>query len=164
MSRTHLTRVLLADARIAGAQHILRDHFLRVVGVFGAHLIAQHRHLDLLQHARRLAVLLERAPAGGHRRHVRVQIVTALRQADRPDHIVDGHAIVEAQQRNVIVEVREAELLRNGAQHEARLRAHRVVAAIVLAEGDLDHEPHETGKERCGEEERTQAERRTHAG
>lgn len=54
----YLTRVLFANARVTGTQHIVRYHFVRVIRVLCAYGIGQNGHFDLLQNARRLAVLL----------------------------------------------------------------------------------------------------------
>lgn len=145
-TRVALTAVTPTNSRIAGAHHILCDHLLRVVRLGDALLVVQHWHLHLLQQARRLAILLERAPAGGNGPCAHKQIIALLHtgQTDGANEAGDRHAIVEAQQRNVIVKVGETEFLAEGAQHKARLGALLVVAAIVLAEGHLDHEPHES--------------------
>lgn len=60
----------------------------------------------------------------------------------------DGYAVVESEQRDVVVEVEEAEGARNGPQHETRFRSLLVVAAVMFSECDLDHEPHEPETDR----------------
>lgn len=72
------------------------------------------------------------------------------RQADRPYEVCYRHAIVKSQQRHVVVEIAVAEFLRNRSQHEPRLRAQAVVAAIVLAERHFDHKPHKSFHAMCG--------------
>lgn len=62
-----LAGVAFTDSGVTGAQHVLGDHLAGVVGVGHALLVGDDGHLDLLQDARRLAVLLQRAPARGDR-------------------------------------------------------------------------------------------------
>lgn len=68
------------------------------------------------------------------------------RQADRPNEVGYRNAVVQPQQRDVVVKVEEAELLGDGSQHEPGLRPDGVVATVVLSKRHLDHEPHETGR------------------
>lgn len=75
-----------------------------------------------------------------------MELTRVGRQTDRPNEVGYRDTVVEPQQGDVVVEVEEAELLRDRTQHEARFGPDRVVAAVVLAERHLDHEPHEAAK------------------
>lgn len=71
-------------------------------------------------------------------------ITFVRRQTDRSNVVGYRHAIVEPQQRHVVIEVAVAELLGDCTQYESRLWSHAVVASIVLAKRHLNHEPHES--------------------
>jgi len=66
-------------------------------------------------------------------------------QANRPNRVAEWYSLVQAQQRDVIVEIQEAEVTSHHAHHVSRLRW-LLHASVMLPESDLDHEPHESEK------------------
>lgn len=74
-----------------------------------------------------------------------LKLTRIWRQTDGFDGVIYRHLLVESQQCDVVVEIRETELVSDGSKYEARLRTYRLVAAIVLAKCHLYHEPHEAG-------------------
>jgi hypothetical protein len=89
---------------------------------------------------RNFVVKKRRAP---HDNNIELGITFIGGQTDGTDEVCYRHAIVESKQRHIIIEITVTKFLRYRSQYEARLGAHRVIATIVLAECNLDHEPHE---------------------
>lgn len=63
-------------------------------------------------------------------------------QTNRPNGVGHGHAIVQSQQGNVIVEIGTPELMQNCPQHITRLWLLSVIASIVLTKCHANHEPY----------------------
>lgn len=81
-------------------------------------------------------------PTRRHHHHC-AKLTFQFGQTHRFDVLRDGHPVVEAQQRNVIVKVQKTERPSHSSQHEPGLGPFRVVASVVLAQRHLYHEPHE---------------------
>lgn len=72
-----LTTVLIT-CLVARANHVLRDQAVRVVGL-GTAFIVDDRHVHVPQVARRLAVLVQRTPAGRLSQVVHVTVICSKR-------------------------------------------------------------------------------------
>lgn len=75
-------------------------------------------------------------------------------QADGPNEFGDWYTVVQSQQSHIVIEVREAKRLWNGAQHKPCLWPRFIIASIVLTKSDFDHEPHKTERKQKEESPR----------
>lgn len=66
-------------------------------------------------------------------------------QAYRSYHVAERHSFVQAQQRDVVIEIQEAKITSHHAHHVPGLHWF-LHASIVFPESDFDHEPHESEK------------------
>lgn len=66
------------------------------------------------------------------------------RQTDRPDGRSYRDAVVEPEQRQIVLKVQITELAQDGPQHEPGFRFSGRVAVVVFAKSHLDQRPKES--------------------